>query len=57
MRALLQVVVVLVALGLILTGLWWVWPPVSLITGGVFLLVALYIEAYLNSQSPMTGTR
>lgn len=57
MRPVAQLLVVLVALGLLLTGIWWIYPAAALITGGLFLLVGLYIEAYLNHTTATNGTR
>lgn len=57
MRATAQLLVALVAVGLVLTGIWWVFPAAALITGGLLLLVGLYIEAYLNHTIPTNGTR
>lgn len=48
MRGVVQVLVALVAAGLIVAGVSMWSVPAGLITGGLLLLVTLYIDAYLK---------
>lgn len=42
-------------LGMLGTGLWWVWPPVSLIVCGVLLFAVAVLAARSRADTPTRG--
>jgi hypothetical protein len=54
MRKTLQILVALIAAGLIVAGVAMWSVPAGLITGGLLLLVTIYIDAYLQ-HAPTNG--